>query len=47
MDTTTIAIIAAAIGVIVTPIYLVLLAKGVRSATDIRNILRRPPGERD
>lgn len=43
--TTTLAVIAAAIAVVVTPIWLFLGYKGVRSLSDIRDMLRRPPGD--
>lgn len=42
---TTLGIIGAAIGLILVPIWLFLLFKGVRSLSDIRDILRRPPGD--
>lgn len=45
MGTHTIAIIAAVIAVLVTPIYIWLLAKGVKSLSDIRDLFRRPPGD--
>ncbi len=45
MSTNAIAIIVAVIGVLVTPIYIWLLAKGVKSLSDIRDLFRRPPGE--
>ena len=45
MDTeTVIAIVAAGIGVLLTPVYVVLLVKGVRSLSDIRDMFTRPPG---
>lgn len=45
MDTeTVIAIVAAGIGVVMTPIYVLLLVKGVRSLSDIRDMFVRPPG---
>lgn len=39
--TTTIGIIAAALGVIATIVYIVLLSKGVRSLQDIVRIIKR------
>ena len=47
MDVTTFAIAAAVLAVILTPIWLFLLYKGVRSLADIRDILRRPPADRE
>lgn len=47
MDTETItAIVCAGIGVAMTPVYVVLLAKGVRSLGDMRELFSRPPGSR-
>lgn len=47
MDVTVIlGIIAFGIGVIVTPIYIVLFVKGVRSLRDVRDLLGRPPRPR-
>jgi hypothetical protein len=45
MHTMLIAKICAAIAVVLTPIYLVMLFKGVRSLGDIRDLLRRRPGD--
>lgn len=42
----TLAIIGFAIAVILTPIWLLLVWKGVRSVSDIRDLLRRPPRDR-
>jgi hypothetical protein len=42
---TLLAIIAAGVALVVTPIWLFLGYRGVRSLTDIRDMLRRPPGE--
>lgn len=41
---TVIAIVAAGIGVVLTPVYIWLLVKGVRSLSDIRDMFTRPPG---
>ncbi|SFT32469.1 hypothetical protein SAMN04487904_10160 [Actinopolyspora lacussalsi subsp. righensis] len=41
---TVIAVIAAGIAVLLTPVYILLLTKGVRSLGDIRDMLTRPPG---
>lgn len=41
---TTIAIVAAAVALLLTPVYVWLLTKGVRSLSDIRDVLRQPPG---
>jgi hypothetical protein len=47
VDTETIiAIVCAGIGVVMTPVYVVLLAKGVRSLSDMREMFSRPPGSR-
>ena len=43
---TTLAIGAAIIAVIVTPLWLLIVYRGVRSLSDIRDLLRRPPGDR-
>jgi hypothetical protein len=40
------AIIAFGIGVIVTPIYILLFVKGVRSLQDLRDLLGQPPRAR-
>jgi hypothetical protein len=45
MNTVLIAKICAGIAVVLTPIYLVMIFKGVRSLSDIRDLLRRPPGD--
>jgi hypothetical protein len=48
MDVTVIlGIIAFGIGLIVTPIYIVLFVKGVRSLQDLREMLGRPPRRRE
>jgi hypothetical protein len=44
--TTTLAIVATGVALIVTPIWLVLGYRGIRSLTDIRDTLRRPPRDR-
>lgn len=44
MDTETIvALIAAGLGLVSTVVIVVLLGKGVKSLSDIRGFLRRPP----
>ena len=42
---TTIAIVAAGIGVVLTPVYLYLATKGVKSLSDMRDMFVRPPGQ--
>lgn len=42
---TVLAIVAFGIGVLVTPVYLLLFVKGVRSLSDLRDLLGRPPGD--
>jgi hypothetical protein len=43
--TETLGIIGFAIALVVTPVYLVLLVKGVRSLSDIRDLFKRLPGD--
>lgn len=45
MNSETIGIIFAGVGVVFTIAILLFLAKGVRSMQDIRDLLRRPPGD--
>lgn len=40
---TTLGIIGFVVALVVTPVYLLLVAKGVRSLSDIRDVVRRPP----
>lgn len=40
---TTIAMVSAGIAILLTPVVLFLLFKGVRSISDIRDLLDRPP----
>lgn len=42
MDTTTIAIICAAVAVVVTPLYLILFGKGLKHLGGINPSLNRP-----
>ena len=37
--------VAAGIALVLTPIWLYFIIKGARSLSDIREILRRPPGD--
>jgi len=41
----TLGIIGFVVALLLTPVYLVLFAKGVRSLSDIRNMFKRPPGD--
>lgn len=43
--TTTLAVIGFVVALVLTPIYLLVLVKGVRSLSGIRNMLTRPPGD--
>lgn len=42
MDTETIAIICAVLAALLTPIYILLFVRGVRSLEDMRDVMRRP-----
>lgn len=46
MDWGVVGFVAFLIALVLYPIYLLLLAKGVRSLSDIRDMLTRPPGDR-
>jgi hypothetical protein len=41
----TLGIIGFVVALVLTPVYLLLFAKGVRSLSDIRNMFGRPPGD--
>jgi len=43
---TVVALVCAGIALVLTPVYLWLLAKGVKSLSDIRDVFRRPVGDR-
>lgn len=43
MDAELMGMIAAGVAVLLVPVYIWLLVKGVRSLSDIRDMLRRPP----
>jgi hypothetical protein len=45
--TTLISLIAAGVALVVTPLWLYLAWKGVKSISDIRDLLRRPPRSGD
>lgn len=46
MDVETIlAMVSAAIGILLTPVYVVLLVRGVRTLRDMRDLMGRPPGD--
>jgi hypothetical protein len=47
VDTTTLGLIAFIIALVMTPVYLLIFVKGVRSLRDIRDVLRGRPNERD
>lgn len=42
---TIVAVAAAGLAVVLTPVYIWLLAKGVKSLSDIRDLFTRPPGD--
>lgn len=41
----TVGLVAAIIALALTPVYLAIFVKGVRSLNDIRDMFRRPPGD--
>ena len=42
---TTLGVIGFVIALVLTPVWLLIVGKGVRSLSDIRNMLTRPPGD--
>ncbi|UJW31939.1 hypothetical protein L3Q67_43445 [Saccharothrix sp. AJ9571] len=38
-------VIAFVIALVLTPVYLLIFVKGVRSLSDIRDMFKRPPGD--
>jgi len=45
MDTTTLGVIGFIVALVLTPVYLLIFVKGVRSLSDIRDMLKRPPAD--
>lgn len=45
MDAELMGMIAAGVAVLLVPVWIWLLAKGVRSLSDIRDMFQRPPGD--
>jgi hypothetical protein len=46
MDTSTLGVIGFVVALVLTPVYLLIFVKGVRSLSDIRDTFTRPPGDR-
>jgi hypothetical protein len=42
---TIVAVAAAGLALVLTPVYIWLLVKGVKSLSDIRDLFKRPPGD--
>lgn len=47
MGTSTIAIVCAIIGLVVTPLYIVFIVKGVRSLKDLKNVFSAPASNKN